>query len=383
MEKKICELLNDVEMDFGKYEAEELPPLEKKRLKKRLLWEVRQMDKNRKTNRVKKGWKVAGIAAAACMAVSVVAVGSNPVAARELFSQTFQKIISGTEGEKDGDELKEIYTKIGEESVPAKAEGQKSVLMAEDSGVTVRVSDIYCDGYMLYYTLEVKTDHPELTKKGVDGISTFDGAKEYEACRIEIDGNDESFPISFKKQSDGTFTSVQSYNCYTSENPKEYQNGDTIPVKLDMKQFLGYDYDKHDKSGEYVHTEIVKGNWGLSFEAVVDTSQNVERKIDKESNGVKIVKAVRTKAALNLELELPNFAAEPFNDKYNDPDEEFLGKDGKSVRWLSNYIKMNKDGSSVMYVTLLDDGGEDYRLVVTNKNVDGRKLADIKFKVKR
>ena len=34
MEKKICELLNDVEMDFGKYEAEELPPLEKKRLKK-------------------------------------------------------------------------------------------------------------------------------------------------------------------------------------------------------------------------------------------------------------------------------------------------------------------------------------------------------------
>lgn len=341
------------------------------------------MDKNRKTNRVKKGWKVAGIAAAACMAVSVVAVGSNPVAARELFSQTFQKIISGTEGEKDGDELKEIYTKIGEESVPAKAEGQKSVLMAEDSGVTVRVSDIYCDGYMLYYTLEVKTDHPELTKKGVDGISTFDGAKDYEACQIEIDGNDESFPINFKKQSDGTFTSVQSYNCYTVENPKEYQNGDTIPVKLDMKQFLGYDYDKHDKSGEYVHTEIVEGNWGLSFEAVVDTSQNVERKIDKESNGVKIVKAVRTKAALNLELELPNFAAEPFNDKYNDPDEAFLGKDGKSVRWLSNYIKMNKDGSSVMYVTLLDDGGEDYRLVVTNKNVDGRKLADIKFKVKR
>ena len=341
------------------------------------------MDKNRKTKRVKKGWKVAGIAAAACMAVSVVAVGSNPVAARELFSQTFQKIISGTEREKDGDELKEIYTKIGEESVPAKAEGQKSVLMAEDSGVTVRVSDIYCDGYMLYYTLEVKTDHPELTKKGVDGISTFDGAKDYEACQIEIDGNDESFPINFKKQSDGTFTSVQSYNCYTVENPKEYQNGDTIPVKLDMKQFLGYDYDKHDKSGEYVHTEIVEGNWGLSFEAVVDTSQNVERKIDKESNGVKIVKAVRTKAALNLELELPNFAAEPFNDKYNDPDEAFLGKDGKSVRWLSNYIKMNKDGSSVMYVTLLDDGGEDYRLVVTNKNVDGRKLADIKFKVKR
>jgi hypothetical protein len=382
MDKRICELLNDVEVNFNKYEAAELSPIEKKRLKKSVLWEVNHMNKNRRSNGTKKGWKIAGVAAAACMAVSVVAVGSNPVAARELFSQTFQKIISGTEGEKYGDELKEIYTKIGKESVPAKAEGQKSILETKDSGVTMRVSDIYCDGFMLYYTLEVKTDHQELTQKSVDALSTFIDGKDY-SSKIMIDGNDESFPIQFKKQSDGTFTAVQSYNCYTMENPKEYQNGDVIPVDIDITQFSGWDYDQHDENGEYVHTEAVKGDWNLSFEAVVDTSKNVTKRVEKENNGVRIGKVTRTKAALNLEIELPDFSSEPFNDKYNDPDISILGKDGEDIQWLSDYIEMNKDGSSVLYLTLLDDGGEDYKLVVTNKNGDGRKFAEISFQVKR
>ena len=78
------------------------------------------MRKNNHKNGMKKGWKIAGIAAAACVAVSAVAVGSNPVAARALLSETFQKIISGVEGKKNGDELQEIYTKIGKESVSVK-----------------------------------------------------------------------------------------------------------------------------------------------------------------------------------------------------------------------------------------------------------------------
>ena len=248
--------------------------------------------------------------------------------------------------------------------------------------MTMRVSDIYCDGFMLYYTLEVKTDHQELTQKSVDALSTFIDGKDY-SSKIMIDGNDESFPIQFKKQSDGTFTAVQSYNCYTMENPKEYQNGDVIPVDIDITQFSGWDYDQHDENGEYVHTEAVKGDWNLSFEAVVDTSKNVTKRVEKENNGVRIGKVTRTKAALNLEIELPDFSSEPFNDKYNDPDISILGKDGEDIQWLSDYIEMNKDGSSVLYLTLLDDGGEDYKLVVTNKNGDGRKFAEISFQVKR
>ena len=341
------------------------------------------MQKNKQINRTKRGWKIAGVAAAACMVFSVAAVGSNPAAARQLFSDTFQKIISGTEGEKGGDELKEIYTKIGKESVAAKEESQNNVLEKEDAGVTMRVSDIYCDGYMMDYTLELKTDNPVLTKKGIDGLSTSDGEDRVSACSIKIDGEDESFPIGFKKQKDGTYTSVQSCNFYGTENPKVYKNGDVIPVEIAVNRIVGWDYDKHDKNGEYVHTESVSGDWKLAFQATVDTSQNDIQKIGKEKNGVKIVKAVRTKATLNLEIALPDFSAKPFNDKYNDPDIGILDENGNFMQWLGGYTDTKEDGSSVLYLTLLDDGGENYKLEVTDKNGDGSTFAVINFKVKR
>ena len=40
----------------------------------------------------------------------------------------------------------------------------------ENNGVTVSVSDIYCDGYVLYYTASIKTDKGELNQ--ADGIIT-------------------------------------------------------------------------------------------------------------------------------------------------------------------------------------------------------------------
>lgn len=383
MDKRICDLLNDVEINFSEYEEEELSHSEKKRLKKRVLGEVRNMKKYSHMNGKKSGWKLAGAAAAACMAVSVIAVGSNPAAARQLFSSTFQKIISGTEGEKDGDELKEIYTKIGKESVEVKADSDSSILEMEDAGVTMRVSDIYCDGYMMYYTLELETDNPVLTKEGLDGLSTSDGKDTARVCSIKVAGEDESFPIGFEKQADGTYTSVQSYNFYGTENSKVYQDGDVIPVELDVSSIVGWDYDEHDKSGEYVHTEAVSGEWKLAFKAVVDASNNDVQEIEREKNGVKIVKAVRTKAALNLEIALPDFSADPFNDKYNDPDIAIMDQDGNFMQWLGGYRDMKEDGSSVLYLTLLDDDGENYKLEVTDKNGDGGTFAAVRFKVQR
>lgn len=342
------------------------------------------MDRNSKRKSgMKRGWRAAGIAAAACMAVSIVAVGSNPAAARQLFSSTFQKIISGTEGVKDGEELKEIYTKIGKESVEAKADSQGSVLEKKDGGVTMRVSDIYCDGYMMYYTLELKTDNPVLTEKGIDGIFTSDGEDAVPSCSIKVDDEDESFPITFERQADGTYTSVQSCNFYGTEGRRMHQDGDVIPVELAVSKMVGVDYDKHDKQGEYVHTKAVSGDWRLAFQAKVDTSKNVTRKIGKEKNGVELVKAVRTKAALNLEIALPDFSAEPFNDKYNDPDIAILDQNGNYMQWLGGYTDAKEDGSSVLYLTLLDDDGENYQLEVTDKNGDGGTFAAIPFKVKR
>lgn len=383
MEEKIFDLFNNAKVNFDEYKIEDLSMSEKKRLKKRVLEEVSPMKKQK--NKTNLGWKFAGVAAIACLAVSIVAVGNNSTAARELFSETFRKIISGTEGQKDGEELKEVYTKIGKEATPVKADTQASVLETEDAGVTMRVSDIYCDGYMMYYTLALETDNPILTGKEIDALSTEAGGDYIPACHVKIDGEEETGDIlRFDKQADGTYTSVQNCDFYCRENLKKYQDGDVIPVEIDVSQIAGWDYDEHDKSGEYIHTEAVSGNWKLSFQATVDTSGNVTQKIGKEKNGVKIVKAVRTKAALNLEIELPDFSAEPFNDKYNDPDIAIWDENGKAMQWLGNYHQNAKNtGKSILYLTLLDDEGEDYKLEITNKNGDGRVFATINFKVKR
>lgn len=387
MEEKIFDLLNDVQVNLDEYDTQDLSPEEKKQVQERVLREVRNMRNNNHKGRMKKGWKIAGIASAACVAVSVAAIGSNPVAARELLSETFQKIISGVEGEKNGDELKEVYTKIGEKSVPAKAEDDTSILKAESSGIKMQVSDIYCDGYMLYYTLVLETDHKELADKEIDGISTFSVSDKKNpstvpACCITIDGEEDQFPIGFQKQADGTFASVQNYSLYTSDNPKEYKDGDRIPVEIDINKFHGYDYDKHNKDGEYMSTKPVDGSWKLSFPVIVDTSSNHTEKIGKEENGIKIIEATRTKATLHLVIEEPNYTKAPYNDPYNDPDIFIQGEDGKDIKWLGGYMAEKKDGSRISYITLLDCGGENFRLQVTDKNGDGGKFADISFKVK-
>lgn len=389
MSEKIYDLLNHVEMDLDKYQEMDLSDGEKKQMKDKVLQEVKTMKKSKNSKRKFTG-KAAGLVAAAGLAVCVTAVASDVSAAKMLLSNTFQKIISGTKEEKGDDEIKKIYTKIGDESVPVTKEAG-DILETSDAGVTIRVSDIYCDGYMLYYTMELETDNKELTAKKIDGISSGYNSMEQEFLPqpvISIDGEENPETLVFRKLKDGTYACVNSYTLYTSENqtgknPKDYQDGDKIPVNISIKNVCGWDYDHHDQNGDYTHTENVEGEWNLSFAATVDTSKNVTKKINKEDNGVKLLSATRTKGALHLVVQEPNYSTKPYNDKYNDPDRAVTDADGNLLQWLGNYTDIKEDGSCIFYITLLDDGGEDYCFKVTNKNVDNKQIAKIKFHLER
>ena len=105
--------------------------------------------------------------------------------------------------------------------------------------------------------------------------------------------------------------------------------------------------------------------------------------LQEEDNGVKLLKATRTKGAIHLVIEEPNYSAKPYNDKFNDPDRAISDKNGNMLEWLSGYHDMQKDGSCISYITLPDDGGEDYTFEVTNKNKDGGQIAKIKFHLDR
>lgn len=396
MDDRIYDLLNDVEINLDEYEEKELSSEEKQKIEKRLLQEVRTMKKQdekergrQEAGKRKTGRKIAGIAAAACVAVSAIAIGSNPVAAKALLNNLYEKIIVGSEGEKNAEEIKEIYTKIGEESVPAESvqtesAGEEAILEAEDAGVKLRVCDIFCDGYKLYYTLEAKADNEKLSGEEVDGIFTgnYFTKGDGNCVTVVIDGEDESFPLTFQKQADGTFTTVQDYSFFAAEMPRNYENGDILSVEISIKSFVGVDYDNHDEEGEYVQTDAVEGEWVLSFPVTVDTSANVVTEIDKEDNGVKLVKAVRTKATLNLTIEAPDFSKPPYNDPYNDPDIGIKDGAGNWMTMLGCYDGIGEDGTHVYQITLLDNGERDFYLDVTDKNDEnGKQIAGIAFQV--
>ena len=117
-----------------------------------------------KENKNKKGrvWKAAaGMAAACAVAVGVTSL-ANPVLAKEIFSNVFGNLVENAQGEKYEKEDTEMYTKLGKSATAIQDEVSKQqeqgsyVTTMENNGVTVSVSDVYCDGYVLYYTASIK-----------------------------------------------------------------------------------------------------------------------------------------------------------------------------------------------------------------------------------
>ena len=176
MKKNIYQLLNEVETDFREYEQTELSSREKEYHKQKFLMEVKRMDKMNRKNKNRKIWKIAAGMAAACVLTVGVTSVANPVLAKEIFSSVFGNLVENAQGEKYEKEDTEMYTKLGKNATSVQdeigrlQEQGNYVTTMENNGVTVSVSDVYCDGYVLYYTASIKTDDEGLNR--ADGIIT-------------------------------------------------------------------------------------------------------------------------------------------------------------------------------------------------------------------
>lgn len=393
MGKNIYGLLNEIETDFNEYEAIELSSKEKERHKQRILMEVKRMEKRRE-NKKGKIWKIAAGAAAAC----VITVGAfsivNPVQAEELFSNVFGKLIENAQGDKYEQEDTERYKKIGENAVAIQEEVDKRqeegyILTAENDGVSISVSDVYCDGYVLYYTTTLQTDREDL--KSADGIVLE--KKVGEPYDIKINGTYVAEVIQpFNKSEDGTFVAVQKLDLMApyevdlsqgTEKPVDLGIGenDTVVVDWTVHELIGNLWDSWDEQGEYQSTVNVTGEWYLRFPVTVDTSKNQAFDINKEENGVLVKRGVKTKAGLVIEVELPDFRNEPYNDKYNDPDIGIKDNEGNYLQWLNQKADLREDGTCTTQIMVLYDGQKDLSFNVTTRDKYQNKIADIGFQV--
>ncbi len=389
MKKTIYQLLNDVETDFSKYEQDELSVLEKNRHKQTVLREVKRM-KNKKM----KAWKIAAGAAAAC-AVTVGTVSlANPVFANEIFSSVFGSLVENARGSKYEKEDTDLYTKIGKnaEAVQEKTgkdEGDNYVTTMENNGVTISVSDVYCDGYVLYFTTTLKTEDEGLNK--ADGILAriMDDGNKGNGPAISIDGTQLAgySERSFEKTKDGSFVAMNQIDLMSpaDSSEKEIDLGldekGTLVVNWDLSEFSGYLWDQWDDSGEYMKTGETKGQWNLRFPVTIDRSHNQTYAVNKEDNGVQVKNAVKTKAGLVLEVELPDFTKAPYNDPYNDPDLAVKDSSGKCLQWINQKTMQHDDGTATMQIMVLYDGEKDLSFEVTTKDEDQIKLADISFQI--
>lgn len=389
MKKTIYQLLNDVETDFSKYEQDELSVLEKDRHKQTVLREVKRM-KNKKM----KAWKIAAGAAAAC-AVTVGTVSlANPVFANEIFSSVFGSLVENARGSKYEKEDTDLYTKIGKnaEAVQEKTgkdEEDNYVTTMENNGVTISVSDVYCDGYVLYFTTTLKTEDEGLNK--ADGILAriMDDGNKGNGPAISIDGTQLAgySERPFEKTKDGSFVAMNQIDLMSPADSceKEIDLGldekGTLVVNWDLSEFSGYLWDQWDDSGEYMKTGETKGQWNLRFPVTIDRSHNQTYAVNKEDNGVQVKNAVKTKAGLVLEVELPDFTKAPYNDPYNDPDLAVKDSSGKCLQWINQKTMQHDAGTATMQIMVLYDGEKDLSFEVTTKDEDQIKLADISFQI--
>ena len=383
MEKNIYEMLNDVVINEDEYEKIELSEQDKAQKKQRILREVRAMEtkeRKRRRNDVKK----AALATAAACVVVVGAVGAaNPAMAEAVYSNTIGKLVENLQGTKDEEEAK-IYQVIGENSVTAQEEADKHQdksynTTSDVNGVDVSISDVYCDGYVMYYTAVLKTDNESLNQAAF--ISAEKGGDTITVNGKEAGGINQAF----EKASDGTFVKsgqIELIGFGAESDAESFADADSLEVAYTIENLTGYKDDEWDEQGEYRSTGTVDGEWKLTFPVTVDRSENETYAINQEENGVKLCDVVKTKAGLVLTVETPDFTKEPYNDPYNDPDIAVVDSNGNNLQWLTGGVSQeNDDGTATYKIMVLYEGQTNLALEVTSRDEEQREIASIAFEI--
>ena len=382
MEKNIYELLNDVVINENEYEQTEFNDFDKARSKQRVLRKVRALEmKNKKNSR----GKAVAAAAAAC-AVVIGAVGfTNPALADVVYSNTIGKLIENKIGTKDENEAN-IYKTVAQNSLTAEEKVEKSQkadeynTSAESGGVTVSISDIYCDGYVIYYTAVLQTDDEGLNQ--ADFITAEKGAE-----ALTVNGNEAGgVMMGFERASDGSYVKsgeIDLIGFGSDGDTEDYSKADSLEIEYVITNLTGYKDDEWDDNGDYVSTASVDGDWTLKFPVTVDRSENVTYEFNKDDNGVKLCNVVKTKAGLVLTIETPDFTQAPYNDPYNDPEMSVVDENGKALQWFTGGISQeNEDGSAVYKIMVLYEGQTNLSLEVTSRDEEQREIASIPFEIK-
>lgn len=252
---------------------------------------LRMKKPDNRNQKRKKVWTAAA-AAVAVIAISGTVLYSNPVLAKNIpvIGDVFAKMQENRAKDPYAGKDKTAYEKIEDHSVNVQTPGSE----AEDNGVTVTVSDAYCDGYEMYFTMTATTDNEQINQKKY--------LLPDKSQRVQVDGVECGAELCLEKAEDGSFVGLGHISADFLKK-KEFSDQSTVDIQFTQLYGKG---ENELSTTKYVEGEnLISGEWNLKFTVNTDASNNQTYEVNTENNGFKVSKIVKVPASTYLYLEVP------------------------------------------------------------------------------
>lgn len=296
------------------------------------------------------GWAKAAAAAVCIMFAGTTVLVSNPALAKDLpiIGNIFERMIEARDANPYGYKNTVAYDKINENAQPATG-------IAENNGVEISVSDAYCDGYNLYFTLSVRTESEDINAADTVGLEKIDEESGTSTpFWVEINGEPVGLNSNFTKSENGLFVGIAEIDKYTLKDrvfPEQFQ----VTAGIDSVTGM-YPGDTSKVPA------VIVGEWNLAFDVTKDESKNKVFDTQAESNGFAVKKVVQTPSNLHIDFVVPAEWVE------QNPEIIVLDADGNAVQKWGAMLTDQEDGSQLLEYTLEQSDSNSYTIQVIDKN---------------
>lgn len=298
-------------------------------------------------------WAKVAAAAVCVVAAGSVILVSNPTLAKDLplIGNIFDEMVKARDAEPYGYKDTTAYQNIKENAQQIQTEQMTAV----DQGIKLEVTDAYCDGYDLYFTLGVQDEEGVLgTADGIRLGRAYETTEGMGAEIIKIDGTYIGANMNIKDIGDGTYVGV--IHIAKSFLP-EKSFAEKFLVELDVDMVESTNYGDTSKA-----PKAVAGEWNLSFEVAKDESKNQVFDVQAEDQGFVVEKIVQTPSNLHVDFVIPQEWVE------QNPEIQVIDQNGNLVEKWNGKTEEREDGSQMREYTLEYSGSRNYTIRVVDKN---------------
>lgn len=235
-------------------------------LKQALAPEINDVDirvQRRRKGKMKKSYKI-GKAAAAAVAAAIIGVGGlgyfNPVLAARLplIGKIFEKVEDDVTYSGD-------YTDKGTVLTNEDYEGNLDTpdYSVSDKGITLTASEVYCDGYSIFLTVNVEAEDADFTHipehyTGMNAADNRTAAGFYISGTWSVDGNS---PEILENTFEGEVIDAHTFaGMLKMDLAEKFEGSGELQLKVDG---LGYDDDRMFDSEDISASHWTDGNWNI------------------------------------------------------------------------------------------------------------------------